>query len=130
MLTPLLIAALAASPAPPRPFCDPFMVFFDTESVALTTPTLALLENVRNAAAMSGAVPLKIIGHADRAGPDAYNKQLSARRAGAVKAWLLARGVPESRIRADAVGEDWPIVQTEDGVAQAQNRFVSISLGC
>ncbi|WP_158266526.1 OmpA family protein [Allosphingosinicella deserti] len=106
------------------------MVFFDTESAALTTPTLALLENVRNAAAMSGAVPLKIVGHADRAGSDAYNRQLSARRAGAVKAWLLARGVPGSRIGADAVGEDRPIVQTEDGVAQAQNRFVSISLGC
>ncbi|WP_165356345.1 OmpA family protein [Sphingosinicella sp. BN140058] len=129
MLASLVLWALAAPPPPPA-LCDPFTVFFDTESASLSVPARALLENVRTAAAVTGAEPLKIVGHADRAGSETYNMRLSARRAEAVKAWLQARGISRSRMIVDAAGEAWPIVETEDGIAHPRNRYVSISLGC
>ena len=49
------------------------------------------------------------VGHADKLGSDAYNQKLSERRANAVKAYLVSRGVPASKIRADGRGESEPV---------------------
>ncbi|HEX7813447.1 MAG TPA: OmpA family protein [Burkholderiales bacterium] len=45
------------------------------------------------------------VGHADRLGSDAYNQKLSERRANAVKAYLVGKGVPADKIRAEGRGE-------------------------
>jgi len=52
---------------------------------------------------------ITITGHADRLGSDAYNQNLSERRANAVKAYLVSRGVPASKIRAEGRGESKPV---------------------
>ena len=52
---------------------------------------------------------ITIAGHADRLGSDAYNQKLSERRANAVKAYLVSRGVPASKIRAEGRGESEPV---------------------
>ncbi len=52
---------------------------------------------------------ITIAGHADRLGSDAYNQNLSERRANAVKAYLVSRGVPASKIRAEGRGESEPV---------------------
>lgn len=49
------------------------------------------------------------VGHADRLGSDAYNQKLSERRANAVKAYLVSRGVPASKIRAEGRSESEPV---------------------
>ena len=48
---------------------------------------------------------LEAVGYADRIGPDAYNLQLSKRRAEAVRAYLAGKGLDTKRIRAEAKGE-------------------------
>lgn len=45
------------------------------------------------------------IGHTDRIGSDAYNMQLSTRRAEAVQAYLAGKGVDAAKIRTDAMGK-------------------------
>jgi len=49
------------------------------------------------------------VGHADRLGSDAYNQNLSERRANAVKTYLVSQGVPADKIRAEGRGESEPV---------------------
>jgi len=49
------------------------------------------------------------VGHADRIGGDAYNMKLSLRRADSVKAYLVSKGVPASRIYTEGKGERQPV---------------------
>jgi len=51
-----------------------------------------------------------VTGHADRIGTDAYNHDLSARRAAAVKNYLVGEGIEGSRIQSASKGEHEPVV--------------------
>lgn len=51
---------------------------------------------------------LVIIGHADRIGTEAYNQDLSERRANAVKAYLVKQGIAAERMKASGKGESEP----------------------
>ncbi|MCJ7553737.1 MAG: OmpA family protein, partial [Ignavibacteriaceae bacterium] len=59
---------------------------------------------------------VEISGHTDNVGSNAYNQKLSQRRADAVKAWLVAKGIPFERITSVGYGEEHPRVpnDTED----------------
>jgi OOP family OmpA-OmpF porin len=48
---------------------------------------------------------ITVVGHADRIGTDAYNKKLSERRASAVKAYLVKKGIPSDKIQTEGRGE-------------------------
>ncbi len=130
---PAATPAAAAAPAPaeaPEPPALPrnFLVFFDWDKSDITPEAAAILKDAAEYAKANGAVRIMATGHADRSGPDAYNMGLSMRRAEAVKRQLIANGVGESEIGLDAKGEAEPLVQTEDGVREPQNRRVEIVL--
>jgi outer membrane protein OmpA-like peptidoglycan-associated protein len=57
---------------------------------------------------------ISVTGHADRIGTEQYNQKLSERRANAVKAYLVRKGVPASRISVNAMGESQPATTDED----------------
>lgn len=59
----------------------------------------------------SRASHVEVRGYTDRLGSDAYNMDLSQRRAEAVKAALVAQGIPAAKIRAVGLGAQDPIVQ-------------------
>ena len=67
-------------------------------------------------------VSLVIEGHADERGTREYNLALSARRANAVKEYLGALGVDESRVRTVSYGKERPAVLGSNEDAWAQNR--------
>ena len=52
---------------------------------------------------------ITIAGHASSDGSTAYNQKLSERRAAAVKAYLVGKGVDSSRIDTIGYGESKPI---------------------
>lgn len=54
------------------------------------------------------------VGHADRFGTDAYNQKLSERRAEAVKAYLVAKGIEANRVYAEGKGEKQPVTKPGD----------------
>lgn len=69
-----------------------------------------------------GTVQLK--GYTDAKGEDVYNLGLSKRRADAVKAWLVAHGVPDARLQAVGFGEADPVApnQKPDGADDPEGR--------
>jgi predicted small secreted protein len=70
----------------------------------------------------------QVTGYTDTAGPAAYNRTLSQRRAQAVADALAAQGVPRGSIDVQWHGEDQLPVPTADGVPEPQNRSVSIAM--
>ena len=64
-----------------------------------------------------GGIALEVIiavGHTDSVGGDAYNQKLSVQRAESVKAYLVAKGVPATRLEAVGKGEADPVVECKD----------------
>ncbi|MGK2872029.1 MAG: OmpA family protein [Alphaproteobacteria bacterium] len=118
-------APVAEPPALPRNF----LVFFDFDRSNLSGEAEAILADAASYARAHGAVRIAATGHADRSGSDEYNRALSMRRATAVKAKLLSLGVMENEIAIDAKGESDPLVPTDDGMREPQNRRVEIVLG-
>lgn len=102
--------------------CDPFMLFFDSESAALTAGSLRLIDNI---VAAKIQMPLRVIGYADAPGSERHNLALSLKRAEAVKRALVARGVPEGMILVGGRGETGFFVATNG--PEAQNRRVQVS---
>jgi outer membrane protein OmpA-like peptidoglycan-associated protein len=73
-------------------------------------------------------ISVQIIGHADALGSDAYNQELSERRARAVGARLLDYGVSFERIEASGHGEWEPIASNASEYGRSRNRRVEIRL--
>lgn len=69
---------------------------------------------------------IDIIGHADSDGADAYNLDLSRRRASSVAGYLVSRNVLADRLFVDGRGESQPIADNSTASGKAQNRRVEI----
>jgi Cu-Zn family superoxide dismutase len=106
---------------------QPFRIFFDWGKPELTKDAEAILNEAVTAYQSARPSRVEVAGHTDRSGPAGVNLVASRRRAEAVRAYLTGRGVPASAIHLSAFGENRPIVATEDGVREMQNRRVEIS---
>ena len=71
---------------------------------------------------------IDIYGHTDATGSDAYNQQLSERRARSVADYLSGRGVQPARIATRGYGETQPIASNDTPEGQAANRRVEIKI--
>ena len=123
-LMPLPVAA-----PPPAPAVPPeFVVFFDFDRSNVDSIGMATIDEAVSAAEQIGAEGFSVTGHTDRAGSEPYNDALSLRRAEAIRAALVARGVADSAISIAGRGEAETAVPTADGVREAANRRVVIIL--
>ena len=107
---------------------SPWALFFDSGSSRLSAQAEKILDYVAQAVRESDIRKLAISGHADRVGSAEANRALGLKRAEAVKAALVRRGVPAGMMTVETWGEERPIVQTADGVAELQNRFVFVTI--
>jgi len=113
--------------ASPRPVT--FVVRFETGSATkLTVESAAVVERLNDALINWPAPQLMIVGHTDRVGTDEANDALSLKRAQTVAKFLIERGVATTRIESGGRGKREPLVPTADGVAEAANRRVEITL--
>jgi len=120
----------AALAPPPKPVVmempDAYLVFFDWNRADVLPKFAEILDRVAADAKKMGNSKIVATGYTDLSGSPAYNMGLSERRADAVKAELVDRGIPGGDITAIGKGEADPLVDTGDGIRNAENRRVQI----
>ena len=120
-------AAPAVAAAAPVAAARTFLVFFDWSKADLTDRARQIIGEAASARG-TGVTRIEVNGFTDRSGPADYNMGLSQRRANAVAAELVRRGVPRNEIVTRGFGEENNLVPTADGVREPQNRRVEIIL--
>jgi outer membrane protein OmpA-like peptidoglycan-associated protein len=102
------------------------MVFFDWGKPEIRSDDKAVLDKIAEEWRAEPNSRLLLSGHSDRSGPTGVNLRSSRRRAETVRAYLVEHGVPGTAMTIQVYGEQRPIVPTEDGVREVQNRRVEI----
>jgi len=104
-------------------------VLFDTGRASLNPGAAMKLDRL---AAFLNEHPdrrVQIEGFTDSVGGDAYNQDLSERRAEAVKAALTMRGIDSSRIATEGYGKAYPVASNSDSGGRQLNRRVEVVIG-
>jgi peptidoglycan-associated lipoprotein len=121
----------AATPGSPQDFATNVgdRVFFDSDSTELNSTAQATLDKQARWLTQYGRYSFTIEGHADERGTREYNFALGARRAEVTKSYLIARGIPASRIRTISYGKERPVAVCNDISCWSQNRRAVTVLG-
>ena len=102
--------------------------FFDFDKAVLKPEGKARLEDLVSKLQGTDIEVIVATGHTDWTGSDAYNQKLSERRAKAVKAFLVSKGIPESRVFAEGKGERQPVADNRTRDGRAKNRRVEVEV--
>lgn len=118
----------ALEPAPMAEEMGPvkYIIYFGFDVATTADSAVGVISEIAAAAAEMGPASITVQGHADRAGSDDYNLALSARRAANVAEALAAAGVSSDLMQVSEFGEGAPLVPTDDGVRNPENRRVEI----
>ncbi len=73
-------------------------------------------------------VSVRVVGHTDSQGSDAYNQKLSERRASSVAAYLLSQGLAPNKLTSEGRGESQPVADNDTEEGRAQNRRVELHI--
>lgn len=131
---PAPVAAAVPAPAPvpvaaPAPAPMVFVISdvnFDFDKATLTPKAEGILNEVVNTLRDQPGVRYVVDGHTDSTGSDAYNRELSERRAQAVRNFQINHGVPAGQLTIRAFGESDPVSSNSNESGRAQNRRVEI----
>jgi OOP family OmpA-OmpF porin len=102
--------------------------FFDFDKAVLKPEGKAKLDDL---VSKTGGINLEVIiavGHTDSIGTDAYNEKLAIRRAEAVKAYLVGKGIEGNRVYTEGKGEKQPVADNKTSAGRAKNRRVEIEV--
>ena len=128
-------APVAAPPAAPKP--APAVAskvtyaadaFFDFDKSVLKPEGKAKLDDLVSKVKGINLEVIIAVGHTDSIGTDAYNQKLSVRRAEAVKAYLVSKGIEKNRVYTEGKGEKQPIADNKTKEGRAKNRRVEIEV--
>jgi OmpA-OmpF porin, OOP family len=129
----------APAPAPaPVPVAPPKVVsekvtyaadaFFDFDKATLKPEGKAKLDELASKIKSFTLEVVIAVGHTDSVGSDAYNQKLSLRRAEAVKAYLVSKGIEANRVYTEGKGEKQPLADNKTADGRAKNRRVEIEV--
>jgi outer membrane protein OmpA-like peptidoglycan-associated protein len=103
-------------------------VFFATGSSKLLAKSFPKLNDVVTILKENPSYKVQIDGHTDDVGKDENNQTLSENRAAAVKAYLVSKGIEESRLASAGYGETKPVADNKTAAGRAKNRRVEMSV--
>ena len=132
---PAPAAAAPAKPAAPvAPAPTAVKVTFETDTFfafdksVLQPAGKAKLEDLVSKLQGTDIEVIVATGHTDSTGTDAYNQKLSMRRANAVKAFLVSKGLPAERVFTEGKGEKQPVASNKTAEGRAKNRRVEVEV--
>ena len=103
-------------------------ILFITGSAKLQKSSFKGLDDVVKIMSENPGMSLAIDGHTDYVGSEEMNQKLSDNRAASVKAYLVSKGIDESRITATGHGELEPIADNKTAAGRQQNRRSEMTL--
>jgi outer membrane protein OmpA-like peptidoglycan-associated protein len=104
----------------------PSDISFDVNRADIKSNFRPILDTFAKGLLSNPVSTVTIIGHTDSSGTDAINNPLSLNRAASTRDYLVARGVPISRVAIDGRGSREPLVANDSAVNRAKNRRVEI----
>ena len=101
-------------------------VLFDTDEATLKPGATEIIDRLADFLSRNEATRVRVEGHTDSTGDDAYNTELSRRRAQAVADALLTHSIPATRVDVVGRGEGYPVATNDTSAGRQQNRRVEI----
>jgi OmpA-OmpF porin, OOP family len=131
--------AAAAAPAAPRPAAPAAGAaatkvtyaadaFFAANSAVLKAAGKAKLDDLVGKVKAINLEVIVAVGHTDSKGNDASNQKLSVRRAEAVKAYLVSKGIEKNRVYTEGKGSKQPVADNKTAEGRAKNNRVEIEV--
>jgi OOP family OmpA-OmpF porin len=122
--------APAAAPQPPAATKVTYAAdaFFDFDKAVLKPEGKAKLDDLVDKVKGINLEVIIAVGHTDSVGSDAYNQNLSVRRADAVKSYLVSKGIEKNRVYTEGKGEKQPVADNKTAEGRAKNRRVEIEV--
>lgn len=125
-------APAQAAPAAPVPSAEKVSyaadTFFDFDKAVLKPAGKQQLDDVVSKTQGTDLEVIIAVGHTDSIGTDQYNQKLSIRRAEAVKAYLVSKGIPADRVYTEGKGESQPVADNKTAEGRAKNRRVEVEV--
>ncbi|WP_031256513.1 outer membrane protein OmpA [Curvibacter lanceolatus] len=132
-------AAAPTAPAAAAPAAAPAAVaatkvtyaadaFFDFDKSVLKPEGKAKLDDLVGKVKDINLEVIIAVGHTDSVGSVAYNQKLSVRRAEAVKAYLVSKGIEKNRVYTEGKGKSQPVADNKTAEGRAKNRRVEIEV--
>jgi outer membrane protein OmpA-like peptidoglycan-associated protein len=104
-------------------------VLFDTGKSELNSGASRKLDQLAQFLSEHKDRRVQIDGFTDSVGSDSYNRELSQRRANAVKNALLTRGIDSTRINTEGYGKAFPVANNAESSGRQLNRRVEVVIG-
>jgi outer membrane protein OmpA-like peptidoglycan-associated protein len=117
--------ALAAQPDPAGRFVS-IILYFEHDTAKLTQESKEQLPEVLKTIKNRKSKEVYVVGHTDLVGTEAYNVELSSRRARHVRDLLVSGGIKSSSFFVSYCGKARPLVPTSNGVPEPRNRRVEV----
>jgi outer membrane protein OmpA-like peptidoglycan-associated protein/uncharacterized protein YegP (UPF0339 family) len=119
--------AVVETPKAAAPSCDLNWILFDFDKSDITAAAKAELAQMAKILKENKDYVGVLSAHTDGRGSDAYNDELSLRRAAAAKRTLVAMGIEADRLKTQADGKGKPIAEnTQDDAGRQFNRRVEL----
>ena len=119
-----------AQPAPPAASKVTYAAdtFFDFDKYVLKPEGKAKLDDLVGKVKGVNLEVIIAVGHTDWIGTAEYNQKLSERRANAVKAYLVSKGIEKNRVYTEGKGKKQPVADNRTAEGRAKNRRVEIEV--
>jgi len=106
-----------------------YHIEFETGSAVIRPSSYRTLDEIFESAVVAEGLKLGVNGYTDNNGSDAINVPLSEKRAGAVKDYLVRKGLKDDRIESRGFGAAKPVADNRTEEGRSRNRRVEIVLG-